>query len=102
MPEKASEALKSDFTPREPPENGETFINRGSGDLSIKVTEENVEIFLDEYDFELEVGDRVTFESGDEIPAALLRAKPEMWHHYRDTLDVRDSTNEIIRNCDFL
>ena len=102
MVKKASDALKSDFNPREPPESGETFIKRGSGDLTIKVTEENVEVFLDEYDFEVEVGDRVTFSENDEIPAELPRQKPVIWHHFRDCLEVRNSNNEIISKCQFL
>ena len=102
MVKKASDALKSDFSPREPPENGETFIKRGSGDLTIKVTEENVEVFLDKYDFEVEVGDRVAFAENDEIPPELLRQKPVIWHHFRDCIEVRDSENIIISKCQFL
>ena len=102
MVRKATDALTSDFEPRAPPEEGETFINRGSGDLTIKVTEENVEVFLDEYDFEVEVNDRVTFAENDEIPAEILHRKPVIWHHYRDCIEVRDSNNEIISKCDFL
>ena len=70
---------------------------------SVETSGQVLEIFESaELGLELEAGDRVSFSENDEIPPELLRQKPVIWHHMRDTIEVRDANNEIISKCRFL
>lgn len=78
---------------RDIPEDADQAINR-HGDLFITVTESNIDAFP----IEVEVGNRVLFEDGEEIPLDLLEG--DVYTSFHDTLEIRDENNEIIRSVD--